>query len=303
MKIKAIISGIYDKLLSPEAKKRVEQIVYVAAIVGFFAHLLAIGLIHIGQLDVEGTWRGLRSPIDAIYTPFSILLFYEIYCLIYYLPKSITIFIGKQFEIITLITIREIFSEMAALTISSDVQALFANPQFIYSMVTILVLFLLIYLFYGQNQSRIRMDNHEPSKAGFFEDRSKYVLAKHTLSLFMGIVFVVLAAVSIWQWIAHSGSFVEYVQNTRPSTKAFFESFFMILILNDVLVLLLSFAVTHEFHKVIRNSGFVISTTLIKMSFAVKGLASHILIVMGVLFGVLVLVLYNKYEAIELPED
>ena len=52
-----------------------------------------------------------------------------------------------------------------------------------------------------------------------------------------------------------------------------------------------------------RNSGFVVSTTLIKLSFNVEGVASHLLVVMAVLFGTLMLRLYKMYRRIELPDD
>lgn len=77
----------------------------------------------------------------------------------------------------------------------------------------------------------------------------------------------------------------------------------MVLILSDVVVLLFSFAITDVFPKVIRNSGFVISTTLIKLSFNVTGLTSHILVVMSVIFGTLILFLYKRYKTIEVPMD
>ena len=110
--MKKIILQVFDKLLSKESKTKLEKVIFILAMAGFLIHLLVIGLVQWGQLDVDGSLIGLQNPIDAIYTPFSIILFYEVYCLIYYLPKSITIYIGKQFEIITLITIRDMFDEM-----------------------------------------------------------------------------------------------------------------------------------------------------------------------------------------------
>ena len=76
----------------------------------------------------------------------------------------------------------------------------------------------------------------------------------------------------------------------------FFDQFFTILILVDVVLLLISFFYTDQFHKIIRNSGFVISTILIRMSFGVGGLVSTILIVAAVLFGLAIITIHNKYE-------
>ncbi len=301
--MKKVILHIFDKLLSKESKLKLEKVIFTLAMVGFILHLLIIGLVRIGRLDVDGSLIGLQDPIDAIYTPFSIILFYEVYCLIYYLPKSITIYIGKQFEIITLITIRDMFDEMSKLNLSHDLH-MYSNIQFIYSMGAILMLFLLIFLFYKQNQKAIRINNNTHGELiRLPEKNKKYLFAKQVLALLVGLVFISLAFFKFFEWGYNNNSFIDFLQNTKPVTRDFYSNFFMVLILSDVVVLLFSFAITDVFPKVIRNSGFVISTTLIKLSFNVTGLTSHILVVMSVVFGTLILFLYKRYKTIEVPMD
>jgi hypothetical protein len=82
----------------------------------------------------------------------------------------------------------------------------------------------------------------------------------------------------------------------------FFEQFFNILIIADVILLLFSFFHTDEFHKVIRNSGFVISTILIRISFSESGIINNGLIISAILFGLLMLFIHNKFEK-KLSED
>jgi hypothetical protein len=67
-------------------------------------------------------------------------------------------------------------------------------------------------------------------------------------------------------------------------------------IIADVILLLFSFFHTDEFHKVIRNSGFIISTILIRVSFSVSGVINNVLIVSAILFGLIMLFIHNKYE-------
>ena len=76
----------------------------------------------------------------------------------------------------------------------------------------------------------------------------------------------------------------------------FFDEFFTLLILVDVILLLASFYYTDKFHKVIRNSGFIISTILIRLSFSVSGLLNTVLIVGAIVFGLLILIIHNKFE-------
>ena len=93
---------------------------------------------------------------------------------------------------------------------------------------------------------------------------------------------------------------VAITSNEFPSLESinnlFFDQFFTVLILVDVILLLISFFYTDQFHKIIRNSGFIISTILIRMSFGVSGLVNTILILVAVLFGLAMLSIHNMYE-------
>ena len=57
----------------------------------------------------------LKNPISAIYTPLSFILIYEVYLLIYYLPKSFTTYLTKQSKIFTLMIIRKVFTDLSTL--------------------------------------------------------------------------------------------------------------------------------------------------------------------------------------------
>jgi hypothetical protein len=105
-----------------------------------------------------------------------------------------------------------------------------------------------------------------------------------------------MALVTLFNWTLG----ISFASNNLPSFETinnlFFDEFFTVLILVDVVLLLLSFFYTDKFHKIIRNSGFVVSTILIRMSFGVSGLISTILIVVAVLFGLAIMLIHNKYE-------
>jgi hypothetical protein len=82
----------------------------------------------------------------------------------------------------------------------------------------------------------------------------------------------------------------------KKINNIFFDEFFSVLIIVDVLLLLFSFFYSDKFHKIIRNSGFVISTILIKVSFLADGIVNNILIISAVLFGYIILIIHNLYE-------
>ena len=60
------------------------------------------------------------SYLDSLYTPFSIFLAYEVYELIRTIPESFTNSIGKQFEIITLLVVRDILKRLSDIDASTS---------------------------------------------------------------------------------------------------------------------------------------------------------------------------------------
>tara|TARA_E500000331_G_C16847856_1_gene536385 strand:- start:286 stop:588 length:303 start_codon:yes stop_codon:yes gene_type:complete len=76
----------------------------------------------------------------------------------------------------------------------------------------------------------------------------------------------------------------------------FFVDFFTILILVDVFILLVSFQYTERYSQLIRNTGFIISTILLRLSFSAEGLTSLLLLVSGIIFGLIILLIYNNME-------
>ncbi|MCH8535749.1 MAG: hypothetical protein LAT51_11815 [Flavobacteriaceae bacterium] len=124
---------------------------------------------------------------------------------------------------------------------------------------------------------------------------SKKVFASLLIPVILG-----LALISLYSFLFNSELSPESVSTSIKSFNAiFFEDFFTVLIITDVLLLLFSFLQTNQFSRVIRNSGFIISTVLIKLSFSADGLLNPILIVTAVLFGLLILLIYHQYAKLE----
>ena len=79
-----------------------------------FAFLVHLAPLHFLNkyvaLDLPSTL--FTSPLQILYTPFSVVLVAEIYLLVYYLPSSFGRSMGKQIEIIALIEIRTVFKDL-----------------------------------------------------------------------------------------------------------------------------------------------------------------------------------------------
>ncbi len=255
------------------------------AILSFLVHLVIIFLVQMEWIESESTL--VKNPISAIYTPFSFILIYEVYLLIYYLPKSITNYVGKQYEIITLILIRRLFKDLSELELSSDWFAIKSDMQFTYDVLGCLLLFYLIFLFYRENHKKYLAGNIRTAKEEV--DLRTFIRIKKILASILVPVLLFIAASRVYNWFTADVSF-------KNLNNIFFDEFFTILIVADVILLLTSFYSSDQFHKIIRNSGFIISTILIRLSFSVEGIINTVLIVCAVLFGLLILIIHNQYE-------
>lgn len=285
---------IYDQLLSEKTKQKSERVILVIAIASFIIHLLLIYLSDIGWLHFPAAGGLLNNPIAAIYTPFSFILVYEVYLLLFYLPQSISTYISKQYEIITLIIIRRLFKDLSNLSLTDDWFTIKYDLQFTYDLVAAVLLFFLIYVF--TKKSKISYKN-EAKAVHLSDDVNRFIRIKKLLA---GCLVPVLIFVALYSFINWSIGIAFPSDTTQVKfeniNNIFFEQFFTILIIADVILLLVSFFYTDEFHKVIRNSGFIISTILIRLSFSVTGLLNTILIVIAIVFGLLVLIIHNLFE-------
>ena len=143
-----VLSYFYNFFLSEKVKEKSEIVTVYIAIFSFLLHLLLIGLVNLDIIKITSNSELLRNPISAIYTPFSFVLIYEVYLLLYYLPKSTSIYIGKQYEIISLIVIRRIFKDLSNLEFSTNWFSIKNDVLFTSDLFAILILFFLIFVFY-----------------------------------------------------------------------------------------------------------------------------------------------------------
>ncbi len=292
--IPQIPEKVYQKLLSKKTKESSEQAILWIALASFIIHLIIIGLVSLNIISVNEPSNLLKNPIAAIYTPFSFILVYEVYLLIYYLPQSTSTYISKQYEIIALIIIRRLFKDLSDLSLTTNWFTIKNDLQFTYDLVASVVLFYLIYLFHIQRTKVYRsVDERNEQSLSI----PKFINAKKWIASALVPILLITAIYSFVHWSI--GIFYPSEANAisfKNINNIFFEQFFNILIIADVVLLLFSFFHTDEFHKVIRNSGFIISTILIRISFSVSGLINTVLIVSAILFGLLMLIIHNKFE-------
>ena len=284
------LGDIFDYIFSLKAQKNVENTVLFLATLGFIIHLLLIFLNNFSVIDITETENSLLSnPISAIYTPFSFIIIYEIYLLLLFLPRSFTTSISKQFEIISLIIIRKIFKDISNLDLSDSWNISNQNLEVLSDLIGILILFYIIFLF-NKNKNRMSINKEEPLLL-------KFINSKKIVSLSLLAILIIFSSYSLFNWGLNllNESYSETMIYNEID-KVFFNDFFTILILTDVIILLLSFKITEGYSKLIRNTGFVISTILIRLSFSAEGFLDIFIILISSIFALSILKIYNAIE-------
>ena len=132
------------------------------------------------------------------------------------------------------------------------------------------------------------------------ESYARFINFKKFLCVVLTPLLIGLSLYSLSSWI------VDIVQlNSNQITEIkdfnsiFYHEFFTAIILVDVIILVASFRYTDRYSLIIRNTGFVVTTVLIRIAFSTTGLDQIILLLSGTLFGVIISYIYSLYEKID----
>ena len=286
MVIQKKIESLFSKIFSQKIIKAFEKNILYLASFGFVLHLIIIMLNNYNYIELSIVGANLFSnPISALYTPFSFILVYEAFLLVYYIPRSFTTAVGKQYQIMSLIVIRKIFKDIPLVDLNANWLTNTNNLQLIYDLLGVLIIFFLIFLF--------RKTKEKLPIKPVSEKLDRFIASKKLVSIVLlpTLFFVCLFSFANW----FNGVFVLETFDGNLN-NLFFNEFFTILILADVFILLLSFQYTERYSQLIRNTGFIISTILLRLSFSASGLSSIVLIISGILFGLIILLIYNAIE-------
>lgn len=285
------LARLFDRLATPARVHSFERLMVIVAIVGFVLHLGLIwccswlpALAPLAQ--VVGT-----NYLSAIYTPFSFILFYELLLLVLNLPESTTRSLGRQYEIISLITVRNVFKDLAEFESFVQIETQTEPLQKVLIDLAVgVLLFLLVGVFYHVNQWRIAT---KPGHGPPGPELALFIAQKKMVALAMSVLFFVLLATSTWEWgSAFRAAVAEGGAAPSTLTTLFYSDIFTVLVFTDVLLLLLSLLHSGSYPLVFRNAGFVASTILLRLSLAAAWPYSLLAAVAAVGFGLIVNLVY-----------
>ncbi len=241
---------LFDPIHHYWEHERMHRKISVLLVLFFLISLLAIELNRQGILPAGISAVVPGSHFWAIQAAFTVVLVLEIISLIFTLPCSFSQSVGKQFEILSLILMRNAFKELSTLpepiTFTGNEDAIL---RILSDGFGALLLFALLGVYY-------RVQPQQAEEGGKHADLFSFVAAKKGIALILLGLFLYMGADMILQTLA------------GREHSDFFYGFYTLLIITDILVVLIAQCFQPSFYSVFRNSGFALSTLIIRLALA-----------------------------------
>ncbi|HBI14214.1 MAG TPA: hypothetical protein DDY20_01630 [Desulfobulbaceae bacterium] len=259
---------LFDPLHYYWEHEQIHRKISILLVLLFLGSLLVIELKRQGLLPAVLAGPIPNNHFYAIQTAFTVVLILEVVSLIFTLPCSFSRSVGKQFEILSLILMRNAFKELSYLpepiTFTGNEQAI---SRILSDGFGALILFALLGVYY-----RVQIQTHdETSKPG---DLFSFVAAKKGIALILLGFFVFMGGKTILQAVA------------GVAHPDFFHEFYTLLIITDILLVLIAQSFQPSFFSVFRNSGYALSTLIIRLALAAPAYYNVLLGVAAAVFGI-----------------
>jgi hypothetical protein len=210
-----------------------------------------------------------KNHFFAVQAAFTVVLILEVISLVFTIPCSFSRSVGKQFEILALILMRNAFKELSYFP---EPITFLGNEQAILTILSdgfgALLIFALLGYYY-KVQARTTDEKMQPA------DLYSFVAAKKGIAL-------ILLSIFIFMGIDNSIATLE----GTPQTD-YLHGFYTLLILTDILVVLISQCYQPSFYAVFRNSGYALSTLIIRMALAAPPFFNVLLGIAAAIFAIL----------------
>ena len=209
------------------------------------------------------------NHFHAISAAFTVVLILEVISLVFTLPCSFSRSVGKQFEILSLILLRNAFKELSQFP---EPITYFGNEEAILRILSdgfgALIIFGLLGYYYLV-QAKAAEKSMRPT------DLYAFVAAKKGIALMLLGVFIYMGLRSLIATL------------TGHEHTDFLHQFYTVLVLTDILLVLISQCFQPSFYAVFRNSGFALSTLIIRIALAAPPYFNVLLGLAAALFAIL----------------
>ncbi|GAB6095988.1 hypothetical protein JCM14469_22410 [Desulfatiferula olefinivorans] len=269
-----LIHAVYDGLEKTWAGNRGHRLAGSLLVVCFLLSLFLVELR--GWITLPAPLSALtpRNHLAAVEASLTLLLIIEIMGLIFSLVQSVSISVGRQLEILSLILLRNVFKEISHLNeplVWSDFSGEIGHLAAV--CLAALLIFAMVTLFY-----RIKKEEGFP---GADEDKHLFILAKKAVALGLLAAFHLILLDHLARRL------------TGAAIRDPFEIFYTLLIISDIMILFISMRYGHDYPIAFRNSGFAAVTVLIRISLIAPPYFGALIGVGSALFALGILWVYN----------
>ncbi len=276
-------SALFDRLQNFWEGQRVHVWLTNLLVLVFMAVLILVEFNRRQWLPVAIAETLPRSHFYSVSFAFTLLLIVEVIGLVFSLADSVANSVGKQFEVLSLILLRQSFKQLVYFP--EPLHWIGVNEAILHILAdafTALILFLLLALYY-------RMQRHAPICRDEVQ-QGHFIAYKKTLALLLLITFTLTGLYDL---------FAPLLQNARFD---FFASFYTILIFSDILIVLVSLRYSYSYATLFRNSGFALTTVLIRMALSAPHYFNALLGLLSMLFAIGLTFSYNHFMR-SVPEE
>jgi hypothetical protein len=285
----------FDLIFSENNKSAFKHLAIRLSIAGFAVHLVLIFLARTLAHPPQAIAEAGQNYLAAISTPFSFILFYEVLTLIAALPASTTRSIASQFEIVSLIFIRDVFRDIArASDLVTEHRLTMETLPLFMDMWAGFLMFLLVAVFQHVAQRRAGTSVTSLPSRGTL----RFIAQKRVVAAGLATLLVGMAAYNLGLFAMAVGRTIMTGQGAIETTTTFYNDVFTVMIFTDVLILILSLVVSGQYEMVFRNAAFVVSIILIRFSLTEGYPYGAPLAIVAMLFGILTLLVFNYHVRI-----
>lgn len=258
-----------------ESKNSLYATSYVLVTVFIVCSLLSV-LVISDYINLGYYQEKFENPFFSIEIVFTLLLIIELFGLIFILPQSVAKSVSKQFELLSLIFLRDGFKEFSHIGINFEWSAMKDSliPMVVYGFGAIIIFALIS--FTGSLQKRYKLTSTE-------QDQTQFIRLKKLLALLLLVAFAAVG-VNDLKILFSTGSYLHS-----------FQTFYTVLIFSDIIIVLIALRYTLNYYRIFRYSAFVLATILIRISLSAETYYNVGIGVVACLFVLALTIAYNHF--------
>ncbi len=271
-----LITWVFDPLHHFYEHEKVHRKLSVLLVIFFISSLF---IIELKRRQILPEQLGSIIPNNHFYAiswAFTVILIMEVISLIFTLPCSFSRSVGKQFEILSLILMRNAFKELAyfqePVTFKGNEESIL---HILSSGFGAVIIFALLGVYYILQKKTNNGWDH-------IDDVFHFVAAKKGISLVLLAAFFAMGAQSLYLTMAD-----------LPHTD-FFHDFYTLLIITDILLVLTAQCFHPSFYTIFRNSGFALSTLIIRIALVAPPYKDVLLGVAAIVLAILLTIISGR---------